>query len=241
MLRSAAWLTLILASFLGFILLVARPVVAVACPWCFGLEKAVDGVYVEAAMPADARQHALQLLGQAEERVGRFYSGMQYTPRTLICATPRCFERIGGGGTRVGSLGSLALLVAPEGINVVLMSHELSHVELHGRVGLWHMELGAVPAWFDEGMAVLVSDDPQYLAPARHGRDRCAAGPQADMPADPAEWRERLAENGDLLYASAACQVDLWMIAQGGPTAVPALLVKLHDGQSFDALYKPGG
>ena len=28
------------------------------------------------------------------------------------------------------------------------------------RVGLWHMELGAVPAWFDEGVAVLVSDDP---------------------------------------------------------------------------------
>jgi len=113
MLRSAVWLTLILTLFLGFILLVARPVVAVGCPRCFGLEKAADGVYVESGMPADARAHALQLLSQAESRVGRFYGGMQHTPRTLICATPGCFERIGGGGTRVGSLGSIGLLVAP--------------------------------------------------------------------------------------------------------------------------------
>ena len=63
------------------------------------------------------------------------------------------------------------------------------------------------------------------------------------MPVDPAGGAgpAQLEERGDLLYASAACQVDLWMIAQGGPAAVPTLLSKLHDGQSFDALYKPGG
>ncbi len=241
MFRSAVWFTVIFVLFVGFILLVARPVAAVGCPWCFGLEKAADGVYVESGMPEDARRHALQLLTQAENRVGRFYGGMQHTPRTLICATPRCFERIGGGGTRVGSLGSVGLLVAPEGTDVVLMSHELSHVELHGRAGLWHMEIGAIPAWFDEGVAVLVSDDPMYLAPARPGRDRCAAGPQADMPADPADWRAQLVERGDLLYAAAACEVDLWMISEGGPSAVPALLAKIREGEDFDALYKKQG
>ena len=237
MLRSAMWLVLLLMLFAGFVLLVARPFAAVSCPQCFGLQQAADGVYLESSMPESARAHALQLVAQAEDRVGRFYGGMQQSPRVLICATVACFERIGGGGARVGSLGSLALLVSPEGENLVLMSHELSHVELHGRVGMWRMEIGSVPAWFDEGMAVLVSDDPQYLAPARPGRDRCAAGPQADMPSDPVDWRARLAENGNLLYAGAACQVDLWMIRQGGPAAVPPFLAKLHDGQAFDSLY----
>lgn len=237
MLRLAVWLVVVLALFAGFIVLVARPVAVVACPQCFGLAKAADGVYVESSMSEEMRRHVLQVLAQAEERVGHFYGTLEHRPRTVVCATDACFERIGGAGTRVGSLGSFALLVSSQGTNVVLISHELSHVELHGRAGLWHMEMGAVPAWFDEGVAVLVSDDPEYLAPARPGRDRCAAGPMADMPTDPAEWRDKLAEQGDLLYASAACQADLWMIAHGGPPAVPALLTKIHDGGSFDSLY----
>lgn len=237
MIRAAIWILVILLLFAGFIVWVARPVAVVTCPQCFGLSKAADGVYVESAMPAGMRRHVLQVLAEAEDRVGHFYGTLEHRPRTVVCATDACFQRIGGGGTRVGSLGSFALLVAPQGTNVVLISHELSHVELHGRVGLWHMEVGAIPAWFDEGVAVLVSDDPAYLAPVRPGRDRCAAGPMADLPTDPAEWRDRLTEQGDLLYASAACQVDIWMLAQGGPPAVPALLAKIHDGQDFDTLY----
>ena len=59
------------------------------------------------------------------------------------------------------------------------------------------------------------------------------------MPTDPVEWRDKVAEQGDLIYASAACQVDLWMLSQGGPPAVPSLLAKIHDGKQFDSLYDP--
>lgn len=240
MLRSIIGFAVIVALFLGLVLLVARPVAAIGCPACFGLTQAADGVYVESAMTESARKHVLTVLATAEDRDSRFYGGLQHSPRVLVCATARCFHLIGGGGTRVGSIGSFALMVSPEGVDPVLMSHELSHVELHGRVGLWKMELGAVPAWFDEGVAVLASDDPLYLAPARPGqRDRCAAGPQPDMPVEPSDWNAKLAEDGDVLYKEAACQVDLWMIAHGGTSAVPALLAKLHDGAEFDSLYKP--
>ncbi len=46
------------------------------------------------------------------------------------------------------------LLVQPERVRAVL-THELSHALLHQRIGLWSLTL---PSWFNEGLAVLVSD-----------------------------------------------------------------------------------
>src|SRR5690348_2816649 len=160
MLRSLAWITGLSLLTVVVMFFIARPLEAAACPRCFGMEKLADGVYAESAMPQAARQDTLLLLAAAEDRVAKFYSGMQHVPRVLVCATPACYQRIGGGGTRVGSIGTFALMVSPQGDDVVLLSHELSHVELHGRVGVLRMSAGAVPAWFDEGVAVLVSDDP---------------------------------------------------------------------------------
>ncbi|HSC46959.1 MAG TPA: hypothetical protein VLG68_02615 [Gammaproteobacteria bacterium] len=239
MLRTLVWI-------IGFLLLTAvlmfftvRPLEAAACPRCFGLTELASGVYGETGLSDEARQHTLQTVAAAEERVGRFYGGLQHVPRVLACATPGCYRRIGGSGTRVGSVGTFTLMVSPEGMDVVLISHELSHVELHGRVGVLHMSAGAVPAWFDEGVAVLVSDDPVYLAPPRKGMaDRCTSGPTPDMPVEPGEWRDALQQEGEVMYARAACQVDLWMISKGGPAAVPALLAKVAGGEDFDAVYK---
>ena len=209
-------------------------------PRLFGFSKLADGLYVQSSMAPKLRLQVTALLATAEQRVSAFFGGLQHMPRVLICADDACYSRIGGGaGSGTGTLGSFALVVSRAGINPVLIAEALSHVELHGRVGFWNTETGAVPAWFDEGAAVLAADDRQYLAPARPGRDRCAVGPLSDMPTDPVEWRDKVAEQGDLLYASAACQVDLWMLAQGGPPAVPALLAKIHDGMSFDSLYDP--
>jgi len=239
MLRTAVWTLGLLLLTAGLVLFMARPLAAVTCPRCFGLERLAEGVYGEAGLSGEARQHDLQTLAAAEDRVSTFYGGLEHVPRVVICATPACYQRIGGGGTRVGSLGTLALLVSPQGTDVVLMSHELSHVELHGRVGVLHMSAGAVPAWFDEGVAVLVSDDPVYLAPTRKGvADRCTSGPTPDMPVEPGEWRDALQQEGEVMYARAACQVDLWVISKGGPAAVPALLEKIAGGEDFDAAYK---
>jgi hypothetical protein len=231
------WIIVLVAVPVCLTLLVERPLAAMACPFCFGLEKLQDGVYVETSMSTETRAKLLKTLAESEARVTQFYGQMRYIPRVIVCATDACYQHIGGGGARVGSLGASLLLVAPQGIDAVLMSHELSHVELYGRVGFWNMFLDVVPVWFNEGVAVLVSDDPAYLAPPHNGGDRCRVGPGEHMPVYPSEWRDRLQQDGQMLYAEAACQVDYWVIANGGPAAVPALLDKLHAGQSFDSLY----
>jgi hypothetical protein len=114
----------------------------------------------------------------------------------------------------------------------------LSDAELYGRVGFWKFNLGAVPMWFDEGLAVVVADDRAYLLPPGQG-DRCKAGPFPDMPATPGEWQQELQTEGDVLYAQSACKVNMWMMESGGPKAVTALLDKVAQGQDFDKLIPP--
>jgi hypothetical protein len=46
-----------------------------------------------------------------------------------------------------------------------ILAHEFSHVDLHTRIGLMRFLAGAIPAWFDESLAVIVSDDARYLKP----------------------------------------------------------------------------
>lgn len=235
--RSIIWLLVLLLLPVAGALLLERPLAALACPRCFGMVQAADGVYVESVMPTDSRAHVLKLLTQAEDRVGRFYGSLEYRPRVLVCMSDGCFQHIGGGGNRVGSMGSFGLMISSQGEDPVLMSHELSHVELHGRVGLWKVFTGAIPVWFDEGVAVLVSDDPVYLRPARGNEDRCKAGPPPNMPETPEDWRDELQQEGDVLYAQAACQTDYWMLGNGGPPAVPRVLARVAGGESFDTIY----
>ena len=55
----------------------------------------------------------------------------------------------------------MMLLLSPRGLDMVMAAHELSHIELHNRVGVFR-SWRETPGWFDGGFAVLVSEDPRY-------------------------------------------------------------------------------
>lgn len=241
MFRAAVWLLVLAGLTLGIALLMARPLVAAGCPGCFGFVQQAPGLYVQSSMPAERRTRAATALAAAEQRVGAFFGGVQHAPRILVCADDACYRRIGGHpGSGTGTAGALTIVVSPEAINTVLMAEALAEVELHGRVGYWRTVTGAVPIWFDQGVAVLAADDTLYIRPrGGRDRDRCLAGPISDMPVTPEDWNSDLQEQGQILYARAACQTDMWVESHGGPAAVAVLLAKLADGQSFDSLYKP--
>ena len=218
--------------------LMARPAAAGICPECFGLEKAGDGVYVQKSMSAADRDHLLASVAAARNQAARFYGSLEHQPRILVCADDACYERMGGmPGTATGSLGASVLMLSHQGAQQqVFIASGLSSDEVYGRLGFWKSNLGAVPMWFEEGLAVVVADDRTYLLPPGHG-DRCKAGPFPDMPATPSEWQQELQQEGNLLYAQSACKVDMWMVENGGPKAVTALLGKVAQGQDFDKLF----
>ena len=67
-------------------------------------------------------------------------------------ASEQCYVEHGGGTDKGRAYGESMLLLSPRGLNAVITSHELTHIELHHRIGAlrsWR----AIPAWFDEGLS----------------------------------------------------------------------------------------
>ena len=208
---------------------------AITCPTCYGLERLDDNTFTERPLTDELRRGIAEVLAESRRRVSTFYGGLSADPRILVCVTEACYRRIGGGEARGTSLLDIALRLSPRGIDPVIASHEGSHIELHQRVGRIHFLMGAIPAWFDEGVAVVVSDDPRYLAPDGIA-DRCLAWSDEPLPSGASEWGRQAGVDNEL-YAKAACRVAQWISARSGPVAVTRLLARVSAGTSFATAY----
>ena len=193
---------------------VAFPAVAATtCPGCYGLERVRPGLHVEPGLAAVQRAQVTAAVDEGRRRVVAFFGDLRSTPDS-------CYARIGGGGERGIAVLNRAVMLSPRGIDPVIAAHELTHVELHARLGT-----GSVPQWFDEGLAVLVSDDARYLRP---GGDRCLVEPAGPLPETLDGWL-RAASADPRVYAQAACAVSRWT-ATGD---VHALVADLAAGGTF--------
>lgn len=215
--------------------LFAFPVAAAAaCPSCYGFTALPQSdIYIERGM-APATQAALEtVLANARTRVVAFYGSVTAHPRILACATPRCFARLRGGRRAAVSYADLLLVISPRGTNGVIAAHELAHLEFHHRIGIMRFLTGAVPAWFDEGLAVEVSGDPRYVGAAAAP---CRAGDRERLPESMFAWQARTPAGHDS-YALAACRVDDWLRGEGS-RRVLALISALKSGVPFAVAYR---
>ncbi|MDD8024482.1 MAG: hypothetical protein PHX82_15385, partial [Paracoccaceae bacterium] len=157
-----------------------------------------------------------------------FYGVPRGHLRILACETSACDRRLGGRGAAAVtySLGPVSVVrLAPRGLSQTILTHELAHTETHARLGVIGQIRGRLPAWMDEGLSVLVSDDPRYLGPAT-GAARCLRAPRAALPASTFDWA-RMAARDHGLYAEAACAVVHWAEENGG---LAALRARIHSG-----------
>ncbi len=205
---------------------------AYACPRCYGLVPVSPGLYVEAAMPLADRTALRATIAGAEAQVAAFYGSFDRRPTVLACATEACDRRLGGRGARATTFGTWFIRLSPRGLDATIVAHEFSHVEFHARVGELRLISGAVPAWFDEGLAVIVSRDTRYLAFDAAGGSsvgRCVAEPRGDLPSSPFEWAESSGKTPGL-YAEAACGVMRWMEANGGAAGLRLAMGQIVEG-----------
>ncbi|WP_062788593.1 hypothetical protein [Aquitalea pelogenes] len=205
---------------------------AATCPACYGLKEAQHGIYVQRSLSAAQQAGIVSMIESAQHELTDFWGPLQASPRILVCSDEGCFRRLGGGGRRGMSLYDKVAVLSPRGSNVTIAAHELPMNEMHHRIGWWAFTVGRMPIWFDEGIAMIASDDLRYLLPAGQA-DRCLVSSSAAMPTGMLEWNKS-ALTDHQLYAKAACRTSQWLTAHGGTPAVVALVDRMASGSSFE-------
>jgi hypothetical protein len=211
----------------------APALAAAGCPRCYGMEPVRDGLFVDRQMPVHARKELIDSIVEAEAMVSAFFGQRSRRPTILACSSDVCDRLLGGGGARAitySSFGFSVLRLSPKGLNTTIAAHELSHVEVHARIGALAQMRGVVPAWFDEGLAVLVSEDKRYLKAGASSDERCLKAPDQEPPVSPFVWGP-LAGRAPWIYAQAACQVLRWMEANGGKAGLLAAIDEVATAQ----------
>ncbi|MFB4275363.1 hypothetical protein ACBJ59_08680 [Nonomuraea sp. MTCD27] len=232
--RILAVLTALLAVAIAGVTLAYPSVAATTCPGCYGLTELEESVYTEDGLTDAQKRQVEQVVREARQRVTGFYGRQTSSPSLLICVTEACYERIGGGKERGIAVLNRAVMLSPRGLNAVIASHEMSHVELHTRLT---SGAEAVPQWFDEGLAVVVSDDARYLAPQTQP-DRCLTEPSGPLPTTLEEWLTAASKDAGA-YAKSACQVSRWLHDNGQSAGLLTLIDRLNAGEPFTAIVTP--
>ncbi|WP_339109058.1 hypothetical protein [Thioclava sp. GXIMD4216] len=202
------------------------------CPRCYGYRPVAPHVYADGQASDAQIRSALDNLEGASARVRGVYPDLASDPEWLLCLSEACNLSVRTGPRAMAYLDRF-VFVTGRGTSVTILAHELAHAELHHRVGAFHFLTGAVPAWFDEGLAVYISRDTRYLS-LREGRILgCDDAGRISPPADAGDFRRRAATESHALYTASACKVMDWLARHGGLQGVIAMEASLRRGGQF--------
>lgn len=222
-------------------------------PESFGLTPVTPSIYVEASADEETRINLESAMIRAEDAIHATYGSVNSRPIVNACVSERCYEEFGGQGSVAKVYGN-RILLSPRGLSWNFLAHEWSHAEMLSRQTLrawWHM-----PQWFDEGVAVAVSEAPEHSE--SHWRFLVATG----VPRPTREelhtftslrkWLGAVHRYGDdknmerkakgkpemhPLYAAAGHELRPWL-AKVGSTGLLALIERLNNGEEFESAYQ---
>lgn len=226
-------LAVLSAAALGF----AYPLLPAAlCPACFGLQVTDAGIVVQSGTDAGRQAELAEMTAQAAAHVATELGQIGTRYRVIYCADPDCAARLrvdGAAGLTISTPLGAVVYIAPQGAVPEILRHELAHVAIHHRAGVMASLNGRLPAWLDEGLAVIVSDDPAHLR-AGAGVARCAA-PPVGLVANPFDFA-RAAALDPGLYTRSACAALHYEAQLGGRAALLSAIDSLRDGAVLPAL-----
>lgn len=222
-------------------------------PESFGLISVTSNIYVEAGADEETRIKLLDAMEKAESAIQATYGSVNSRPIVHACFSEECYEAFGGGSSVAKVYGN-RILLSPRGLNWHFLAHEWSHTEMHSRQTLsawWH-----TPQWFDEGVAVAVSEAPE------HSESHWQFLVAADIPRPTPEelhtfkslrqWLGAVHKYGDdrnierkakgepamnPLYAAAGHELRPWL-ANIGSAGLLTFIKRLNDGEEFESAYR---
>ncbi|MEF3698908.1 hypothetical protein [Desulfolutivibrio sp.] len=224
-------------------------------PISLGMEMVAPKIFVNPDMSFEDREKAARIVVEAQERIMDFYGGTISTPDILICSTYECFSGLGGTCQRGLQIGKSKILLSPKGFATPILAHELSHAELRARMdapldGI--LGIPSVPTWFDEGLAVAVSDEPAHSE--KIWEEIVAAKmavPKIESLNSLKEWNKAAQQFGDVdysmgvpgklcvVYATAGHEVRKWYL-RVGREGLLKLIDEVKSGEDFERAFKSG-
>ncbi|TFW06799.1 hypothetical protein E4K72_09730 [Oxalobacteraceae bacterium OM1] len=224
-------------------------------PETFGLVPVAPNVYIE--RDADDRTKAIlsDAAVRAHAAITHTFGDAQAAPVINACVTERCFWSFGGRGEFAKVYGK-RILLSPRALNWHFIAHEWSHAEMSTRLNVFAWK--RMPQWFDDGLAVTVSEAPEHSE--QHWRFLVESNIPRPGPDELhslkslGQWLDavrRYSDNKNIerrargeqeihsVYAAAGHEVRPWLVAAGTPGLL-ALIQRLNDGETFERAYDAG-
>ncbi|MDE2094991.1 MAG: hypothetical protein KGL99_05210 [Burkholderiales bacterium] len=215
-------------------------------PKASGMDEVDPQLYVEPAMSAQQRHEVQRQINAGRAVVEAFYGEITTKPYFVACLTAECDDRFGSYGQRAAAYGDLAIRLSAKGLSAPVIAHEWSHAELYHRAGGWWYAR-KIPRWFDEGVAVVVANEPRHSEAnwreiERHGLPI----PKIDELTSFSDWGAAVKKYGEtagdvpgnlhVVYTTAGHQVRAFLSC-AGPTGVATVLGAVRSGTTFDDAY----
>lgn len=223
-------------------------------PESFGLSPVTPSIYVEAGADEATRAMLSDAMEKAESAIRAAYGGVISRPIVHACITQECYVSFGGRGAERAKIFGDRILLSPRGLNWHYLAHEWSHDEIRSRLSLsawWHM-----PQWFDEGLAVAISEAPENSE--THWQFLIAS----NIPHPSREelytfkslrqWLDAVGRYGEKknlerkakgeaeirpVYTAAGHELRPWL-AKLGNAGLLHFIERLNSGEDFDAVYQ---
>ncbi|CAH1074597.1 hypothetical protein [Candidatus Nitrotoga sp. 1052] len=224
-------------------------------PENFGLTPVAPRIYVETGADEAIRGKLREAMDKAEDAIRAAYGSVNSRPIVHACITEGCYEAFGGRGSVAKVYGD-RILLSPRGLNWHFLAHEWSHAEMRSRQTLsawWHL-----PEWFDEGVAVAVSEAPE------HSESHWQFLVAANIPRPTREelhtfkslrqWLDAVHRYGEdknierkakgepeisPVYATAGHELRPWL-AKVGSHGLLTFIARLNGGEEFESAYQTG-
>ncbi len=207
------------------------------------------GVYVSRGMPRSLYSSVEEVLEDAHRQASLLWGALEAPVVMILCATDEEFSQFGKdlGTPALVHLGpgTSYIIVKPDGVSADVIGHELSHAELKTRLGWWY-RMQSIPAWFDEGLAVLldgrfVEEPLGQLKSVEFSETLTMTTLDSLFPLENLQKIKQFYKEDQLYtylaYVRSGQEVSRWFTLVG-KSGLEELIARLKTGEAFDQAYQ---
>ena len=209
-----------------------------------GMQRKSVDLVIEASASAEDITNLRKMNDVATERLNVVWPVTQSKPELWVCLTETCYQNLGGGSPKAKSFGS-RILISPRGLSTGIISHERWHSEFVWRIGI--VKAFEIPRWFDEGVAVWVSQYPLHSEEMyQRVLDEKITPPALSALITFKDWDRAVGRYGDhlksddsspnVVYPTAGHEIRRW-ISVVGIDGLRQLVDRIAAGEDFSAVY----